>query len=121
MQIKRKDCMLILFVLCAAGCIFLVQRCLSERGAGSVVVHVDGEITGIYDLAEDGEIPVNDGTNLLEIKDGEVSMTRADCPDQICVHPRAISADGESIICLPNRVVVEITAGKENPLDAVTN
>ena len=38
-------------------------------------------------------------------------MIEADCPDQICVNHLAISRDGESIICLPNKVVIAIEAG----------
>ena len=48
-------------------------------------------------------------------------MESADCPDQICVRQKAISKEGESIICLPNKVVVSIVGGEEKELDAVTN
>ena len=57
------------------------------------------------------------------IENGSVVMEWADCPDQLCVNHRSISRDGESIICLPNRVVVSIegTDGKneENSLDGI--
>ena len=48
-------------------------------------------------------------------------MIDADCPDQLCVNQRAVSADNESIICLPNRVIVEIQSRQESEYDAVTN
>ena len=35
-------------------------------------------------------------------------MTEADCPDKICVNTGKISKIGETIVCLPHRVVVEI-------------
>lgn len=54
------------------------------------------------------EIPVGKSYNLLSVSGGEVRMEAADCRDQICVHHRPISASGESIICLPHRLVVEI-------------
>ena len=34
-------------------------------------------------------------------------MIRADCPDQLCVKQKAVSKNKESIICLPNKVVIE--------------
>ena len=34
-------------------------------------------------------------------------MTEADCPDQLCIHQRAVDAGGGSVICLPNKVVIE--------------
>lgn len=50
-----------------------------------------------------------------------VDMTDADCPDGLCVNQRPISSDGESIICLPNQVVVQIVSQDESELDAVAN
>ena len=64
-------------------------------------------VVGMYDLAEDAQIPIGD-TCVCEIRDGEVRMTEADCPDQICVHSRAIDETGGSIVCLPNHIVLRI-------------
>ena len=53
----------------------------------------------------------------VEIRNGEVCMIEADCPDQICVHTRAIDAHGGSIVCLPNQVILRVvdedTQGRE--------
>ena len=46
-------------------------------------------------------------------------MEWADCPDQICVSHRKISRDGESIICLPNQVVVTIQSSDSADIDGV--
>lgn len=46
--------------------------------------------------------------NLLAVSGERVWMEAADCRDQVCVHHIPVSAGGESIICLPNRLVVEI-------------
>ena len=46
-------------------------------------------------------------------------MEDADCPDQICVNHRAISRDGESIICLPNQTIVTIRGGEEPEVDEI--
>ena len=97
----------------------LVHHFTGEAGKGIVAIKVDGATEGTYVLTEDRRIEINHGTNILEIKDGEDSMIEADCPDQICVHEKAISADGESIICLPNKIVVEVESDKESELDAV--
>lgn len=53
-------------------------------------------------------IETNLGYNLIEIGDGEVRVLEADCPDQIDVEQGWISNIGETLICLPNRLVVEI-------------
>lgn len=54
------------------------------------------------------EIPGKVGKCILIISDGKADMESADCPNQICVHHGAISHTGETIVCLPNRVVIEI-------------
>lgn len=46
--------------------------------------------------------------NTVEIKDGAVKVVTADCKNQICVNHPAITEKGESIICLPNKVIAEI-------------
>ena len=48
------------------------------------------------------------GTNTCVIANGIVSMTEADCTDLICVHTKSIDARGGTIVCMPNRVVLEI-------------
>ena len=53
-------------------------------------------------------IPGKVGECILVIDNGEAYMEEADCPNRICVHHSAISHTGEAIICLPNRVVIEI-------------
>lgn len=58
----------------------------------------------------DKEIPIKSeyGFNLVEIGDERVRVIEADCPDKIDVKQGYISKIGETIICLPNRLVVEI-------------
>ncbi|MDO4312740.1 MAG: NusG domain II-containing protein [Eubacteriales bacterium] len=120
-EVKKKDLVLIIIIICVALCAYLSHQLLKETGAGDVIVKVDGEITGTYDLNEDQEISINNGSNLLEIKNGRANMIEADCPDRLCVHQKAISASGENIICLPNKIIVEIKSKTESGFDAVAN
>ena len=92
-----------------------------DTGA-SVEVTVDGAIYGTYPLDVDKEIPIQkDGktTNLLVIKDGKADVTEADCPDKLCVHQKAISKTNETIVCLPNKVVVQVIGTGESELDSI--
>ena len=67
---------------------------------------------------EDYEI-VNLGTNKVRIEHDGVYMDNANCPDKLCVHQGRISRTGQSIICLPNKIIVEIV-GKKPDVDAVS-
>lgn len=72
------------------------------------------------DIIEKIELPEG-AYNILEIKDGKAEITKASCPDGICVSHRAISRKHESIVCLPNKVIVEIENGEESDVDSMTN
>jgi len=78
---------------------------LSEGEAA--VVYIDGERAFSVPLSRDGEYPIGEG-NLLQIKDGYALMKEADCPDGLCKSQGKINKSGERIVCLPNRVLVEV-------------
>lgn len=120
-KLEKRDKLLIVIVVCVALCAFLAHQIIGGDGASKVTVKVNGELKGTYSLAEDQTIEINGGTNILQIKNGKADMTEADCPDQLCVNQRAISRQGESIICLPHKVVVEVESSESSELDAVTN
>ena len=103
------------FVLFAIGAMLFLWGQLQEKGATAVVT-VDGVERYRCSLFVEKEIEIDD-TNILVIKDGAADMITADCPDQICVKHTPISNAGETIICLPNKVVVTIESltGNERP------
>ena len=121
MKIKKKDWILIAVILIVAGGAYLLHAVLNKSEVNYVTVKVGGELQGTYSLAENQEVSINGGSNILVIQDGEAKMKEADCPDKLCVSQKAISANHESIICLPNKVVVEAVSEKESKMDAVTN
>lgn len=103
----------VLLIAILAGGVYLLTR---EPGARAVV-SVNGDVFATYPLSRDltVELPTGaDGShrNLLVIRDGKVSVTEADCRDRICVGHPPISETGETIVCLPNRLVVEIQKEK---------
>ena len=78
----------------------------------SVVVSVDGKQIASYPLNKDGTYVLNGGSNTIVIRNGTVRMLEATCPDKNsgdgCVKQGKISKKGETIICLPNKLIVEI-------------
>lgn len=118
-NLTKKDILLIVIIVLVAFFSFLLHELVGGKGAGCVTVKVEGEITGVYSLAEDREVSINGGTNVLKIHNGSADMIEADCPDKLCVNQKKISKNGESIICLPNEVVVTIDSDENSEFDAV--
>ncbi len=86
-----------------------------------VAVLINGAETASYPLSEDLEtvIQTGDDTNVLVIRDGEALVKAANCPDGICVGHRAISKEGETIVCLPHKLVIKVVSSAEEDLDIV--
>ena len=92
------------------------------RGEGdTVIVTVGGKLYGEYPIHENRtvEIRTENTENILIILDGKVYMEKASCPDGICEKHRPVFRDGESIICLPNQVVIRIASKNEDSPDIV--
>lgn len=54
------------------------------------------------------------GYNLIEVKSDSVKVIEADCKDKLDVKQGKINKVGDIIVCMPNRLVVEIKSDKEN-------
>ena len=102
---KKKDFILIIFLIFIAVSVLLFCHFTGEKGE-TVSISKDNKIVQTVSLYEDTQIDL--GSNTIEIKDSKVFIVRADCHNQICVKHKAISKKGESIVCLPNKVIVEI-------------
>ncbi len=111
---KLKNDVIVLLSAVLAAVLIWIGYILTNNGrADMVVVRRDGQVVGSYPLSEERLDRITFGENeynLLQISGGSVSIISADCPDQICVNHKPISGKGESIICLPHKLVVEITS-----------
>ena len=91
------------------------------RGEGdTVIVTVEGEIYGTYPLDREITVEIRTGyeeRNVLVIREGKARVEEATCPDGICAAHKPISREGESIVCLPHRVVITVHAenGDQEP------
>lgn len=81
-------------------------------GTGAAVeVRVAGGERQRYSLEQNADVEIsgtNGGVNRLHIEEGQAWITEASCPDKVCVHMGKISQPGQTIVCLPNQVVIEV-------------
>ena len=90
-----------------------------ETGNQYFLITYRDDAVSVENFANRSEPKLAEGTsyNLVSVTDGMVVVEDADCKDQICVRHKAISSRGESIICLPHRLVVEIVGGENTAVN----
>ncbi len=108
-MIKKGDIFLSIGIIILAVALLVSFFAVKTEGK-RVVITVDGEAYGEYSLLQNQEIEVESelGRNTVIIKDGSVSVAAADCPDKYCVRHVAVNETGETVVCLPHRMVVEV-------------
>jgi hypothetical protein len=122
MSLKRGDFIIIGFILAVLigwGVFWLMSE---DKNAQSVKIMQDGAVIVVLPLNKDAEYDIDSGGrhNRIIIKDRKCHMEEANCPDGLCLKQAEIKSGGQTIVCLPNRVVIEGIGGKSN-IDAVTN
>lgn len=114
----RVDLILIAALLLLAGVLYLVLQAGRQEG-GVAVVRVNGVETERHSLSVNGTFPLNGGSNILVIRDGQAWLSEANCPDLLCVRQGKIHYTGQVITCLPNRVTVTVEGGESDGVDLV--
>ena len=76
------------------------------------VVRLNGEIHSTYKLTDNYkknvEIKSKLGYNILEIDCKKLRITDSDCKDKLDVKQGYISSAGQSIVCLPHKMIITI-------------
>ncbi|MCR4718021.1 MAG: NusG domain II-containing protein [Firmicutes bacterium] len=114
---KKRDFIFIFAVLILAAAMFFIINPRSDN-ADTVRITVDGKLFCEKPLSENCEIDIN-GTNTAVIENGYVYMKSATCPDKLCIHQGKACDGSKKIICLPNKVVIEVV--KNSEIDTVVN
>ena len=122
-NIKRGDIILIISLLLLSLASLLFPLLHKQQGA-TTLVSVNGKLYTEMPLTQDTVLEVTNaqGTicNTLSVKNGQVSMVHATCPDNLCIQQGSISETHQTIVCLPNKVIVEIINTKGSGIDAVS-
>ncbi len=116
-QKKRNDIILAVVMLLVAAAGFLWYNLAKEEGSAVMLIQNGKEIQS-FSLNDEVEYQIeteDGGYNLLVIQGGKAFIKEASCPDQICVNHRPVSNVGETIVCLPNEIVVKVIEKNSKP------
>ncbi|MCI5656420.1 MAG: NusG domain II-containing protein [Candidatus Pseudoruminococcus sp.] len=71
-----------------------------------------------YRLTIDGK---DKSENIVEVRNGSIGIINASCPDHICIDTGFIDNSSVPVVCLPNKIIIEISDNTDNSIDAVAN
>lgn len=108
---KKHDFILIIGIVLIAAISFVFYRYMPRENGASVEITIDQKLYKTLSLNKNTSLSIpssGNHTNHLVIKNGTAYITAADCPDKLCVHQKKISHNGETLICLPHKVVITV-------------
>ena len=110
---------ILIFAALATAC--LLVWLLPGRQAKLAAVYQDGQLIAQLDPHKDTQLRVSGpaGENIITVSGGEIRVTKADCPDQLCVLHGPLAESGGPIVCLPNHLSVQWLHGSSG-VDAVS-
>lgn len=101
----------------------IVHTKLGLQGQSSKVaeasVYHEGNLLKDVKLDKDQEFHLLNGKMLIQIKEGRIRVRESDCPRQICVNTGWIQYPGESVVCVPYKVLIEVKSAGPPLVDAV--
>ena len=123
---KQKTAVLILILIVILSAAAIALRAILTSGDKTAVIYQDGEIIREINLDEIGE-PIeftiegeNGETNDVRAENGRIRIISASCPDKVCVHQCWIESGVVPIVCLPNKVTIEIRGNEDSGIDGIT-
>ncbi len=107
--------------LLIVGAVIVIAAFAGGDPGQRVDVAVDGQQIASYPLAENRTVTIQGkgGANVLVIENGAAFIQDADCPDRLCVRQGKIDRSGQSVICLPHKVVVSVAGQPQEDVDIV--
>ena len=109
---KHKYLILIMIIalIFSLGAVFSFMV-LNAPKKNTVRIKSDGKVLYTLDLSREPnrtfEVAYNGSSNTIEIKDGKIRVSHAECPDKTCVGMGWLDSAAMPIVCLPNRLVIE--------------
>ncbi len=118
-----KNDLILIFSIIVISLLSVTIILLTSKHGNYVTIEQNGTITAVLQIDKNQKYNIynedNEIENTILIENGQVSMIYANCPDKICEKHKAIKNNNESIICLPNKVIVTVTNNLENEVDGV--
>ena len=103
------------------GVYWMMGRTDTGAAARRVLIHKDGAVIASASLMDEGRIDLSaHGVPMVvEVRGGRVRVLSSSCKQQVCVRKGWTAQAHDPIICLPNRITIEVT-GTDPRYDAIS-
>lgn len=114
MKINKKDIILVIIII-SISLVFLIINNINNKKGTEARVYYNNKLIKKIDLSIDNTYNVKgyNGNVKIKVKDGKIKVEEEKSPLHLCSKKGYISKQHETIICLPNKIVIEID-GKDN-------
>ena len=122
--LKKRDIILIVSLLVVGIIALVIWHFIYSVDGKYVTIEQRDNLIGIYPLNVDKEIEIEhrgEVVNKIVIEDGYCYMEEAECPDHLCIKQGKVNKSGQTIVCLPNRVIVTVVDSNNSDYDSVAN
>ena len=122
--LKKRDIILIVSLLVVGIIALVIWHFIYSVDGKYVTIEQRDNLIGIYPLNVDKEIEIEhrgEVVNKIVIEDGYCYMEEAECPDHLCKKQGKVNKSGQTIVCLPNRVVVTVVDSNNSDYDSIVN
>ena len=122
--LRKRDIILIISLLLVGVIVLIIWHFIYSEDGKYVTIEQRDNLIGTYPLSADREIEIEhrgEIVNTIVIEDGYCYMKEAKCPDHLCIKQGKVNKSGQTIVCLPNRVVVTVVDSDSSDYDSVAN
>lgn len=117
LQMKPLDWLLIVCLMAVSFSPYLLLN--RQQTSGHLAqLRVSSQVIKTFDLSKNQTYTYKDkdgDINKIEVRDGKIAIVYANCGDQICVRKGFIDKTGQTIVCLPHQLVIEVISSNETP------
>ena len=104
---KYKTDIIVIMILLIVAILITIIISICKKDGRYASISIDGQVVGVYSLEDDADLSFDTGHHVI-ISDSMISVTDSDCRDKICMNKGKISSIGDTIVCLPEKFIIEI-------------
>lgn len=86
----------------------------------SAIIFQDNVKLDEINMSKNGITPILNGKMQVEVNKGKIRVLHSDCPQHTCAKMGWIQNKGQTIVCLPNHVLIEVKSSGTQSLDAIS-